>query len=98
MRLPALTTLMVAAVTSAGCSYLPFERERAAPAPAPLTAAPSGSVSAAPLPPPGGVTTGIETPPAGTGTQVAAATPTNVQVGRTDLLGGWTITAAGDSC
>ena len=32
--------------------------------------------------------------------QVAATAPTatDVAVGRTDLLGGWTITAAGDSC
>lgn len=100
----------------AGCSALPFggEDRRLARAPAPLpplAAAPAGSVSAIPLPPPAG------TPPAGTDVAAAsglaaldpaaqnaspaaaaAAPAAGVEVGRTDLLGGWTISSAGDTC
>jgi hypothetical protein len=103
MRLHVLLVMAITAVAVAGCSYLPFNRERPrqAPIPPPLAAAPSGSVTAAPLPPPGGAAIGTTPGIAGApGMQVATAAPTatNMEVGRTDLLGGWTITAAGDSC
>jgi hypothetical protein len=49
---------------------------------------PGGAVIAEPLPPPGGTT--LAAAPAAP----VAAGP----IGRTDLLGGWTIAASGDSC
>lgn len=65
-------------------------------------APPGGAVISEPLPPATGG--GADT---GTGTQVAAATPPPTtaapagptgSIGRTDLLGGWTIASSGDSC
>lgn len=127
-RYQAIMTIGLTAVMSAGCSsVMPFGRDEpraAARAPAPLAAAPTGSVTAAPLPPPGGIATAAPATGAPTGlaalnpgsgaapssTPAApglpgapAATPpgrpaTDVVVGRTDLLGGWTVAAAGDSC
>ena len=97
-------------VLIAGCSALPFRGEgrRAAappPPPAPLAAAPAGSVSAAPLPPPAGAPgapSGLAAlDPASQGApplDAGAPAAQGVQVGRTDLLGGWTISAAGETC
>jgi hypothetical protein len=98
-------------VFAAGCSALPFrgESRRAAappPPPPPLAAAPTGSVSAVPLPPPAadapppGGASGLAALSPGSGAPPAGGTPAaeSVEVGRTDLLGGWTINAAGDSC
>ena len=88
---------------------MPFMHE-SAPAPAPLTAAPTSPVMQAPLPPPPGSPMTALPPPAGT--QMAAVPPgavaspglpgvpaeSNVEVGRTDLLGGWALASGGDSC
>lgn len=64
--------------------------------------APLGGTTASTAPgtlPPGSTTTGFQdqplAPPAGTQTAAVAA---GGAVGRTDLLGGWTITSSGDSC
>lgn len=127
-RLGAVSTLCSLALLVSGCSMMPFGRDkpRTPVRPAPLAAAPSGSVTAAPLPPPTPVAppanpqapglaaldpalrSGATPPPAATlpeatGTvTVPAATPAaaagNVEVGRTDLLGGWQIASAGDKC
>lgn len=118
VRFGAITAAALATLVAGGCSMLPFgnDEPRMA-APAPLPPAPTGSVSAAPLPPPGAL------PPAAGDPAVAGQPPAsglaaldpalqtgalggaapgqpagNVEVGRTDLLGGWTIAAAGDSC
>ena len=101
----------------AGCSALPFRGEDRAPPPlAPLAAAPTGSVSATPLPPPvataalpppplapPGAPSGLAAlDPAAQGASVVAAAVApaggGVEVGRADLLGGWKINAAGESC
>jgi len=97
----------ITAVLTSGCSMLSFGRnEPAAMAPAPLVAAPTGSITGAALPPPDGLT-----PPAAPSglaaldpnaqvpaPAIAVPASASVEVGRTDLLGGWTISAAGDSC
>ncbi len=124
-RYQAIMTIGLTAVLSAGCSsVMPFGRDEprtASRAPAPLAAAPAGSVTAAPLPPPGGMAP--TDPAAGAPSGLAALNPgsspdgsaapglpgapatapaggpaTGGVVGRTDLLGGWTVAAAGDSC
>jgi hypothetical protein len=91
---------------------LPFGRdEPTAMQPPPLAPAPSGDVTGAALPPPGSTDPSLQSPSAlaaldpnlqDTTTPGAsspgATTPGAVQLGRTDLLGGWTINAAGDSC
>jgi hypothetical protein len=111
-RCCAITSLGIVGLL-AGCSAIPFggDRSRPAPPPAPLAAAPTGSVSAAPLPPPPASTvpttaaqpSGLAAldPSLQGGTVPAAAAPaaaSQVEVGRTDLLGGWTINAAGETC
>lgn len=79
----------------AGCSVGPFGRESSpssAARPEALRAAPTGQVTSTPLPPPGGPLSGTDVaalPPGGAG---------NLQIGRPDLLGGWTISSAGDTC
>ena len=88
--------------------------EPRASAPEPIAAVPSGSVTGGTLPPPGQIdpmappVAGTVTSPVDAGLQTASATPTGVAtppatvapgtLGRTDLLGGWTISSAGDSC
>ena len=107
IRIRALAMLGLTALASAGCSMsVPFMGDSRSDAPAPIAAAPAGSVTAAPLPPP-------EAPPADPtqqasglaaldpalqGMATAPAAAAGVEVGRTDLLGGWTIASAGDSC
>jgi hypothetical protein len=108
-RFPAIATLCAATLLTAGCISMPFGGDtrsaRPAPRPVPLAAAPAGSVTAAPLPPPAGATLAGEQAPVGlaalgqpsTG-QAGQPGAGSVQVGRTDLLGAWTVSAAGDSC
>lgn len=100
-------TIAVTAVLASGCSLMSFGRsEPQNTAPEPLAAVPSGAVTGAPLPPPGAVApapaapTGLAAldPSAQTGATPPPAAGANAAVGRTDLLGGWTINAAGDSC
>jgi len=78
-------------------------------APRPLPAAPTGSVGQSTLPPPGGVAGDRRTSQPGNETQVAAVdagTPETMtapadggaSIGRTDLLGGWTVASASDTC
>jgi hypothetical protein len=110
-RFRAILLLGLASALAGGCSMsMPFRGGSSQPAqPAPLAAAPAGTVTAAPLPPPPAPTT----PPAGQPSGLAALDPAAqgaapaapppaaaaaTEVGRTDLLGGWTIAAAGDSC
>ncbi len=108
-------TIVVTAGLASGCSLMSFGRSPPSnPTPQPLAAVPSGSVTGAPLPPPGPVA--VQPAPMAPGglaaldpnTQMTGAPPApgtvgatatgNAPVGRTDLLGGWTISAAGDSC
>jgi hypothetical protein len=102
LRSQAVIALGLTALLAAGCSISnPFGRDRSERS-SPVVAAPAPSVTAMPLPPP----PGAEAAPPGSG--LAALDPaaqtgalpasTNVQLGRTDFLGSWTIAAAGDSC
>jgi hypothetical protein len=105
-RFHALAILGLTALLTSGCSMMPFGRdEPVSRAPAPLAAAPTGSVTGAPLPPPSSVTqpltsTGLAAldPSAQAAVPATSVAATGVEVGRTDLLGGWKISAAGDSC
>jgi hypothetical protein len=98
VRLATFSILVLTAAATAGC--MPFGREARAPAraipatPTPLAAAPTAPVTQSPLPPPPG-TAAAATPGATAG---AATSGRNVEVGRTDLLGGWTLASGGDSC
>lgn len=116
-------------LSSAACSMMPSggadEPRRQAVRPAPLVAAPSGSVVAKPLAPPvvvapkplppvAVVPAPANEPPADAAApasvaesapapaKVADASPKpsagDVEIGRTDLLGGWKINAAGKQC
>jgi len=107
-------TVAVTAGLAAGCSLMSFGRdEPRSRAPEPLAAVPAGTVTGEALPPPGAVApaptapgglaaldpnaqTAMATPGTATGAVPGAAGA--APVGRTDLLGGWTINAAGDSC
>jgi Protease inhibitor Inh len=110
VRFHPLTTvgvILVTATLAGGCSMFSFGRgePRGAP-PEPLAAAPTGTVTGAPLPPPGEAAP----PPQPSGLaaldpslQTASVQPVpppigSDQLGRTDLLGGWTISTASDSC
>jgi hypothetical protein len=103
---------VVLAVALAGCGSIgavgvPWKRsqpvaQQQAPLPPPMPA-PIETADLAPLDgtASGGVgSDGFDgeplTPPPGS--QLAMTAPSGSAVGRTDLLGGWTITAAGDSC
>ncbi|MCF1505179.1 AprI/Inh family metalloprotease inhibitor [Afifella sp. H1R] len=80
------------------------------PPPRPLTAAPVGTVSQSELPPPGGASASNDPmmgeppdlrPGSDGSVQTATATPPSsggAAIGRTDLLGGWTVSSGGDSC
>ncbi|MCT8268663.1 MULTISPECIES: AprI/Inh family metalloprotease inhibitor [Afifella] len=80
------------------------------PPPRPLTAAPVGTVSQAELPPPSGASASNDPmmgeppdlrPGSDGNVQTATATPPTsggAAIGRTDLLGGWTVSSGGDSC
>ncbi len=90
-----------------GCSMFSFGRDEPRGAPPQSLAAPAGTVTGAPLPPPDA---SMQPAPAPSGLaaldpslQTGAVQPVpppigSDQLGRTDLLGGWTITTASDSC
>jgi hypothetical protein len=107
-RIQAMAALGLTAVLSAGCSLIPFTGGDSSrpPPPEPLLAAPSGAVTETPLPPPDGTASTQPLPTdlaaldpaqqtAGTTTPPASGT---VELARTDLLGAWTVAAAGESC
>lgn len=99
------------AITLAGCGSfgaigLPWKREQPVAAPDVTAGAPTAPVESSNLPPPTGspnplpangtdATNQPLTPPPGAPT---AGTGENGGVGRTDLLGGWTVTSGSDSC
>lgn len=101
------------AITLAGCGSfgaigLPWKREQPAATPD-IQAAPTTPVESSNLPPPPAGSTGVPadgtsasnqplTPPAGGTTATAPGTGDSGGIGRTDLLGGWTITSGADSC
>ena len=103
-----LMTLALTAALTAGCSMMPSFGGRDEPRPVgpqPLAAAPTGSVTGSTLPPPPGGAVDPNQPGSGLAaldpSMQAGAPPAPagaVEVGRTDLLGGWTVAAAGDSC
>ena len=103
---PVVLAIALAGCGSIGAIGLPWKRS---PPPEPLEQAVLPPVETSNLPPPGGDAAVAGLPPDGTDTeaeplaQPGAATATNAPpgaggLGRTDLLGGWTITANGDSC
>jgi len=118
-----IATIGLTTLLTAGCSLMSFGRNEptAYAPPPPLAAAPAGSVTGAPLPPPVGAAQAPTMAPSGglasldpsmqpgaipPGSVAPGATPgapppaagAPGQIGRTDLLGGWTISSAGDSC
>jgi Protease inhibitor Inh len=106
VRFHSLIAVGVTALLAGGCSMFSFGRD--APqsiAPPPLGAAPAGTVTGETLPPPGAV---APAQPSGLAAldpslQTAAVQPApppmaSGELGRTDLLGGWTISTATDSC
>ncbi len=98
-RISAFVTVGSLALLAGGCT-MPFGRDSNPPAqittgPQVMTSVPVGQVTSTPLPPPPGSTM--------PGTTVAGLNPNagvtgSVEVGRADLLGGWTIASGGDSC
>jgi hypothetical protein len=102
IRFRTLATAGLAALATAGCSLNLFGRgQPEPPPPAPLAAAPAGTITGTPLPPPDAVA--AETPAglAALDPSASAAVPAATasgEIGRTDLLGGWTISAAGETC
>jgi len=104
VRFDTLVTVGIATLLTTGCS-LSLHR-RAAPAyppPTPIASMPAGAVTGVPLPPPDATAeagpSGLAAldPNASASTVPSAASATG-EVGRTDLLGGWTISSAGESC
>lgn len=107
--LPAALLLALAGCGSIGAIGLPWKREPATVTQTdPIPPPPNTAVDSTDIGPPGGTTTTDALPtdgtdpnqplsPPGTGAQTAS-TGANGALGRTDLLGGWTITSAGDSC
>jgi len=106
----ATATVVITALLAGGCSVMSFGRDEPDyNSPAPLAAAPTDPVTTSTLPPPPGSPAAV--PPASGGlaaldpsmqgqpgtTATVPATGT-VELGRTDMLGGWTIAAAGESC
>jgi Protease inhibitor Inh len=110
VRFQSFIAIGVTALLAGGCSMLSFGRDGPSSAtPQPLAAAPTGTITGEPLPPPGAP----PPPPSGlaaldpslqTGAmQTGAVQPVpppigSDQLGRTDLLGGWQISTATDSC
>ena len=107
VRIHTLIAVGLSGLLGTGCSMLSFGGDEPQ-APAPVAALPAGSVTGTTLPPPGQIdmTAPVQPLPGAVAqpTQVAGVAPTatitagDTTVGRTDLLGGWTISAAGDSC
>ena len=108
VRIHTLMTIVLTATLASGCSLTSMWRdEPRSPPPEPLAAVPAGSVTGEALPPPSAATAPAATAPGGlaaldatqqTGTAPPSAAADASGVGRTDLLGGWTISSAGDSC
>lgn len=104
---PAALATALAGCGSVGAIGIPLNRDRNARAPQDLTmAAPTEPVDQRELPPLGEPVPGAEAPadplapggsPAAPGQQVAAVDQGR-EIGRTDLLGGWTVAAGGDTC
>ncbi len=104
---PVVLAAALAGCGSFGAIGLPWQRAQA---PAPLDPAALPPVESAQLPPPGGEQQANNAFPAGDGSdteplsqpQTAVAAPSEGAgpggLGRTDLLGGWTIASGGDSC
>ncbi|WP_084175127.1 AprI/Inh family metalloprotease inhibitor [Afifella pfennigii] len=104
--------ILAGALSACQSAYFGNAPQPAAP-PQPLPAAPVGSVAQSELPPPGGQPGVAQNPtgmpgdpavasqgaPGADGTQVASAPPTGGEpIGRTDLLGGWTVASGADRC
>jgi hypothetical protein len=94
----------LAGFLTAGCSLNPFGggEDRYSPPP-PLTAVPTGAVTGSTLPPPGegsdfGSPSGLAALDPTGGNDAAPPPAAAGEISRTDLLGGWTIAAAGESC
>jgi hypothetical protein len=108
---PVALTVALAGCGSVGAIGIPLNRDRQARAPQDLTmAAPTQPVDQRALPPlgepvadaggPGGLPADPLAPggaPAAPAEQVAAVDQGR-EIGRTDLLGGWTVASGGDSC
>jgi hypothetical protein len=109
---PVTLAIALAGCGSIGAIGLPWKREKAAdPAPLPAPAAdsvessdlgPPGDTQVAGLPADGSMSAADQplAPPPGSETAMTApvGTGANGGIGRTDLLGGWTITSGTDSC
>jgi hypothetical protein len=103
-RFHTIVTVGLTAFVTAGCSLNLFGRDEPR-SPPPLVSAPAGTVTGTNLPPPDGTApAGSEAPSGLAALDPNASAPappaaaSNTDFGRTDLLGGWTIAAAGDSC
>lgn len=104
-RVSTFATLGAVALLAGGCIG-PFARDNPSPQrlsqpPQVVAAAPVGQVTSTPLPPPPGAATsplGTNTASLDPGIGAGATAAGSVEVGRTDLLGGWTIASGGDSC
>jgi hypothetical protein len=102
VRSHTIVTVGLAALVTAGCSLNLFRRDEPAP-PAPLISAPAGSVTGTELPPPtgevaGGAPSGLAALDPSASAVATAPAAAGGEIARTDLLGGWTISAAGESC
>jgi hypothetical protein len=113
VALAAILAVGLAGCGSIGAIGLPWKRDRAQqPEPLPAVTAAPAPVQTTDIAPPGGdltqPSTGVPgdgtdlsseplTPP-GTTAMAPATAPGGGTLSRTDLLGGWTITAAGDTC
>jgi hypothetical protein len=105
---PITLVIALAGCGSFGAIGLPWNRDRQVAQSQPLPSTATDPVQSSDLAPlddtmPGGLPAdGGEgqplAPPAGSQTAMTAPAAGGAALGRTDLLGGWTITAAGDSC
>lgn len=110
---PMALAVALAGCGSVGAIGIPMNRDRQARAPQDLTmAAPTQPVDQQALPPlgqpvtqqnPGGLPPAADplapgAAPAAPSQQVAAAPQGGGDIGRTDLLGGWTVASGGDTC
>ena len=99
-----LLTVAAVGMVLAGCQS--SRLDNVSPGPAPLQAAPSGTVSQSQLPPPGGAnqfpsapTTGGQTAPGQGNTQVAALPPENApDLTPSSVAGVWNASMGGQSC
>jgi hypothetical protein len=109
VRVHAFIAVGITAVLVAGCSIFSFGRnkDREPEPPAPLAAAPVETVTGVALPPPdtsqpaSGLAALDPSLQTGTVTPAPTTAPAAIggsEIGRTDLLGGWTINSAGETC